>query len=140
MIWIDPWGWVCEIKVRRGTHGQPLSAKATVSKADIDTGIATNPSSRAWAKRLGNANDDAGQILAKILGGSGGIDNVFPQFKGLNRGQYRTFEKRVRRYIEKNGTVDIEWNFIYDKGSTSPKIQYSVSQNRKNVLSELFDN
>ncbi|MCX8727227.1 DNA/RNA non-specific endonuclease [Gilliamella sp. B2838] len=51
-------------------------------------------------------------MLAKILEGSGGTDNVFPQLKGLNRGQYRTFEKRVRRYIEKNGTVDIEWNFI----------------------------
>ncbi|WP_416379545.1 MULTISPECIES: DNA/RNA non-specific endonuclease [unclassified Gilliamella] len=75
-----------------------------------------------------------------MLEGSGVTDNVFPQLKGLNRGKYRTFEKRVRRYIEKNGTVDIEWNFIYDKGSTSPKIQYSVSQNGKNVLSEVFDN
>jgi uncharacterized protein RhaS with RHS repeats len=120
LTWIDPWGWICEAKVKRGAQGQPLSAKATVSRADIGSGTATNLFPSAFARRLGNADDDAGYILAKILGGSGGIDNVFPQLKGINRGQYRAFEKTIKQYIQEYGAVDIKWNFIYGKEGTSP--------------------
>lgn len=79
--------------------------------------------------------------MAKILGGSGGKDNVFPQFKGINRGQYRLFEARVRDYIQNNGTVKIEWKFIYGKGGTRPtKIHYDIFQNGKKVLGDIFNN
>jgi hypothetical protein len=42
LTWIDPWRWICEVKGKRGAQGQPLSAKATVSRADIGSGTATN--------------------------------------------------------------------------------------------------
>jgi hypothetical protein len=96
LIWIVPWGWICEVKVKRGALSQPLSVKVTVSRADMGSGTATNPSSSAFARRLGNADDDVGHILTKILGGSGDIDHVFPKLKGINRDQYRIFEERVK--------------------------------------------
>nr|WP_257006355.1 DNA/RNA non-specific endonuclease [Gilliamella apicola] len=86
----------------------------------MGSGTATNLFPSAFARRLGNADDDAGYILAKILGGSGGIDNVFSQLKGINRGQYRAFEKTIKQYIQEYGAVDIKWNFIYGKEGTSP--------------------
>ena len=119
-----------------------MSAEVTIGKADIGTGTATNPSSRAWARALGNSDDDAGHILAKILGGSGGKDNVFPQLSSINRGEYREFEKSVRRYIERTGNdVNLKWRFEYKNGGTRPtKIVYEVFDNGEKVLSEVFKN
>ena len=33
---------------------------------------------------MGNDNDDAGHILGRVLGGQGGVDNVFPQLPAIN--------------------------------------------------------
>lgn len=90
---------------------------------------------------MGNAVDDVGHILAKALGGPGGVDNVFPQLKGKNRGDYRLFEKNVRQYIQDYGTVDIEWQFRYGNGGTRPtEIVYDVYQNGIKVLEGIFGN
>lgn len=51
------------------------------------------------------------------------------------------FEQDVRRYIAKNGTVDIEWNFIYRNGGSRPTdISYDVYQSGQKVLSRMFSN
>ncbi|WP_241652765.1 DNA/RNA non-specific endonuclease [Pectobacterium versatile] len=118
-----------------------MSAKASVSKAELKTGSATNQSSRDYARSLGNQTDDAGHILGNVLGRQGGKGNVFPQLPAINRGEYRTFENEVRKYINKNGTVDIDWSFVYNNGGTRPtKIIYNVSQNGKTVLYSVFGN
>ncbi|PWV64075.1 RHS repeat-associated protein, partial [Frischella perrara] len=142
LSWIDPWGLACTPKVTRGAQKQPLSAEVTIGKADIKTGTATNPSSRAWARALGNSNDDAGHILGKVLGGSGGKDNVFPQLSSINRGGYRKFEDSVRKYIERTGNdVNLKWRFEYENGGTRPKgIVYEVFDNAKRVLVDIFEN
>ncbi|WP_407719303.1 DNA/RNA non-specific endonuclease [Pseudomonas amygdali] len=86
----------------RGPAGQPLRATATITENDIKKGgTATNASSRSWARSLGNPDDDAGHIIAKLLGGAGGKNGVFPQLPGINRGLFRDFEKDVAEYVLK---------------------------------------
>ncbi len=140
--WIDPLGWCVSTAVTRGAAGQPIRATARITLADLRTGTATNKTSRAWARMLGSSNDDAGHILGKLLGGSGGKDGVFPQLPGINRGLFRDFERDVANFVEKTkGAVDVDIKFIYGKSLTRPEeIVYEVSQNGKRVLFDIFEN
>jgi hypothetical protein len=141
LSWIDPFGLAKCPTVTRGANGEVLTARATVSKADLKTGTTTNQSSRDYARSLGNETDDAGHILGNVLGGQGGKGNVFPQLPAINRGDYRTFEKEVRKYINDHGSVDIDWTSVYSNGGTRPTdIIYNVSQNGKTVLHSIFGN
>ncbi|MCQ3018217.1 DUF6531 domain-containing protein [Pseudomonas tremae] len=119
--WVDPLGWCVNASVTRGPAGQPLRATATITKDDIKKGgTATNASSRSWARSLGNANDDAGHIIAKLLGGSGGKDGVFPQLSKVNRGLFRNYEKIIAKDVRDNGPVNIDIAFKYANGGTRP--------------------
>ncbi|MFA0965871.1 RHS repeat-associated core domain-containing protein [Pseudomonas amygdali] len=140
--WVDPLGWCVNASVTRGPAGQPLRATATITKADIKKGgTATNASSRSWARSLGNPDDDAGHIIAKLLGGSGGKDGVFPQLKGINRGQFRAFESTIASTVNKRGPVDVELNFIYGSGGTRPtSITYDVYRQGNKILEGIFEN
>jgi hypothetical protein len=89
----------------------------------------------------GNSNDDAGHIVGKLLGGSGGKNGVFPQLPGINRGLFRDFEKDVATFVRKNGAVDVDVKFVYGKSLTRPdEIVYEVSQMGKRVLFDIFPN
>ncbi|KPZ11451.1 Rhs family protein [Pseudomonas syringae pv. viburni] len=119
--WVDPLGWCVSANVTRGAAGQPLRATATITKNDIQKGgTATNASSRSWARSLGNANDDAGHIIAKLLGGSGGKDGLFPQLSKVNRGLFRNYEKIIAKDVRDNGPVNIDIAFKYANGGTRP--------------------
>jgi hypothetical protein len=127
--------------ITHGAYGQILSAKVKVRPEDLGAGTGTNKSSRKHARSLGYDSDDAGHILGKVLGGSGGKGNVFPQLPAVNRGKYREFEKNVKDYIKEHGAVDIEWNFIYGNGGTRPtQIKYTVLKDGKKVLYDVFEN
>ncbi|WP_394393059.1 DNA/RNA non-specific endonuclease [Shewanella woodyi] len=104
MEWVVPLGLAGCPTIVRGDNDEIISAKATVSPADLGTGTGTNGSSRDYARSLGHSNDDAGHILAKSLGGQGGKGNVFPQLPAVNRGDFRVFEKDVGKLIKNNGT------------------------------------
>jgi len=139
--WLDPLGWCVSTNVSRGSAGQPLKATATITKGDLKTGTATNESSRAWARMMGNPDDDAGHIIGKLLGGSGGKNGVFPQLKGINRGQFRAFEAQVANLVNKRGAVDVELNFVYGNGGTRPtSITYDVYRKGEKVLEGIFGN
>jgi RHS repeat-associated protein len=139
--WIDPLGWCVTTNVTRGAAGQPLKATATITPKDLGTGTATNESSRFWARSLGNSDDDAGHIIGKLLGGSGGKNGVFPQLKGINRGQFRDFESAVANAVKKKGAVDVELNFIYGNGGTRPtSITYDVYRQGSKILEGIFGN
>jgi len=139
--WLDPLGWCVTTDVRRGVAGQPLKATATITKGDLKSGTATNQSSRAWARMMDNSDDDAGHIIGKLLGGSGGKDGVLPQLKGINRGQFRAFESQVANVVQKKGAVDVEVNFIYGNGGTRPtSITYDVFHQGEKILEGIFGN
>jgi len=126
--WLDPLGWCVETNVIRGPQGQPLRATATITKESIRKGgTSTNASSRAWARMMGRPNDDAGHIIGKLLGGSGGKDWVFPQLSKINRGAFRDFEREIARKVSTGGAVDVEVIFKYGASKTRPtNIMYNV--------------
>ena len=139
--WLDPLGWCVTAVVTRGPAGEPLKATARVTLADIGTGTGTNASSRAWARTMGKATDDAGHILGKLLGGSGGTKGVFPQLPSINRGQFRDFERMVANQIKAAGPVDIDIVFKYGRGGTRPTaVIYDVYQNGAKILGNIFTN
>nr|WP_258041445.1 DNA/RNA non-specific endonuclease [Pseudomonas syringae] len=119
-----------------------MRATAKITKADIKKGgTATNASSRSWARSLGNPDDDAGHIIAKLLGGSGGKDGVFPQLSKVNRGLFRDFERAIANEVKDNGPVDLEIVFQYANGGTRPtKIHYDLYRNGKLIDEAEFNN
>ncbi|MGE7989475.1 RHS repeat-associated core domain-containing protein [Pseudomonas sp. NPDC089554] len=139
--WLDPLGWCVSTNVTRGVAGQPLKATARITKSDLKTGTATNQSSRAWARMLGNSDDDAGHIIGKLLGGSGGKNGVFPQLSKVNRGLFKDFEKQIAKDVFDNGPVDVELIFKYGAGGTRPtKVLYSVFRNGDLIDGKIFNN
>ncbi|WP_424407515.1 RHS repeat-associated core domain-containing protein [Pasteurella sp. PK-2025] len=139
---LDPFGLAICPTLVKDSLGRITEASATVTKEMIGTGTTVNKAARDYAKSLGLPTDDAGHILAKILGGQGGKGNVFPQLKGINRGQYRDFEKSIRDRLEhSSGTLDLNWRFGYDGlGKRPTSIQYDVYENGQKVLEGLFEN
>lgn len=138
---VDPWGLAKCPDVERGPNGEPLRARTTVGPDDLGAGTGTNASSRAYAKSMGNAGDDAGHILGRNLGGSGGKDNIFAQAPNINRGSFAKFEGRVAEFVRDNGSVDVDVTFKYAKGGTRPiKVIYDVFQNGQKLLSKSFLN
>ncbi|WP_329607449.1 DNA/RNA non-specific endonuclease [Pseudomonas syringae] len=113
-----------------------------MTKADIKKGgTATNASSRSWARSLGNADDDAGHIIAKLLGGSGGKDGVFPQLSKVNRGLFRNYEKIIAKDVRDKGPVSIDIEFQYGNGGTRPTdIIYNYYRNGELIDGRIFTN
>lgn len=125
----------------RGPAGQPLRATATITAKDLGTGTSTNKASRAWARLLGKSDDDAGHIIGKLLGGSGGKDGVFPQLSKINRGQFRDFEKSLAQYIRTNGTVKVDVIFKYTEDASRPeRIIYNALQYGGRIMQGRFFN
>ncbi|MFW1842797.1 DNA/RNA non-specific endonuclease [Acinetobacter pittii] len=80
-------------------------------KSDLNTG---GTSTNAEARRMGNCSKvQAGHLLAKRLGGSGGVGHVFPQTPRINMGTYRVYEGKVAKDVEANGSAKIDIRFIY---------------------------
>lgn len=125
----------------RGALGEPLTATTTVTLTDLGTGTNTNTSSRAYAKSMGQQTDDAGHILGKQLGGSGGKKNIFAQAPNINRGQFAQFEGNVAKMIQQKGSVDIKITFDYANGGTRPtKVYYEAVASDGTKLSKSFNN
>lgn len=116
----DIWGLIVIPTYTRGPKGEILTAKATINSTDLGTGTKTNTSSIAQARTMGQNSDDAGHIIGKRLGGSGGVDNVFPQDPHINRGEFRTFEAKVAKMANTYGSVDVSIELRYANGGTRP--------------------
>jgi uncharacterized protein RhaS with RHS repeats len=143
--WIDPWGWACSSRdqITRGKNGEILSVKGTIHPNDLGTGTKTNASSRAKARSMGHATDDAGHTRGAQLGGSGGTRYVFPQNPHTNRGSFQVFEGRIASHVDRTGQpVNFEQTFHYGNGGTRPtSIDYRVTDVQGNVIfSEVFPN
>jgi hypothetical protein len=103
-----------------------------IIKADGNTilgGTATNSSSVLRARSLGRANDDAGHVVGKQLGGNGGVDYIFPQSININRGAFAIYESKIKAQVIQRKSVYIVVELIY--GSTleptrPTKIKYRV--------------
>jgi hypothetical protein len=52
---------------------------------------------------------DAGHVYGKNLGGSEGVDHIFPQNLSLNRGEFRVFEDDI---VQNMGALTHKYNCI----------------------------
>ena len=148
--WVDPWGLrrgkayaPANVNIIIGANGEVLSATARIRRGNLGQGTPTSRSSRNAARCMGKKEDDAGHILAKLLGGLGHLaQGVFPKNPHINRGAYRVFEGRVADAVRKHGAVDVNIHWIYGNGGTRPTdIIYEVSHvNGTLILSHMLGN
>lgn len=139
--WLDLWGLIIIPQLTYNPNGTICTATATITIADLGTGTGTNSSSRKYARTLGVSTDDAGHIIGKQLGGTGGKANIFPQNLRINRGEYAQFEGRVANLVSESGSVSINISFEYDDGGTRPsKINYDVTSIDGKRLTQSFKN
>jgi hypothetical protein len=141
--WFDLFGLAITPTKTYGRSGELLSGTATVTVADLGTGTATNASSRIWARQNGLSTDDAGHIIGKQLGGSGGIENVFPQDCHVNRGIFAQFEGDVGDFIRTHGSGKITVEFEYDLNVSSTRptnVHYTVESPGGQKLHQNFLN
>jgi hypothetical protein len=65
---------------------------------------------------------DAGHVIARILGGRGGLKalNIMPIKSSVNRGAMRSAENDLRRMLEHGYRVEVPVNFIFRPGREAP--------------------
>ena len=85
-------------------------------------------------------DDEGGHIIARILGGSDGIENLVPMRRTINRGDYKRMENEIAKAVQEGKEVIMKINLNYVEDSRRPsKIQaeYTVD-GKKNIC--VFDN
>jgi hypothetical protein len=111
--------------------GRITSVDATISPSNVGTGSSTNPNSRNHANSLndGDGKVDAGHVIAKILGGGIGNDNIVPMSPTTNRGQLAAFERRIATQVRTtNKDAIISVRLEYSGDHTRPiRIVYTAT-------------
>lgn len=123
----------CDIKTFRENDsptGRIMKVKAEAKTTDLYSGTSTNQKARTYARSQGDAQDDAGHLIAKLLGGEADLDNIVGMNRKLNRGKYRDFEMEIAEKLEdlgENGSAKITIELKYDGASMRPsKLVYKV--------------
>ncbi|UJR79011.1 Hypothetical protein I5071_10440 [Sandaracinus amylolyticus] len=68
---------------------------------------ATRAATRHGRLRSGRATDDAGHVVARALGGDGGLWNTFGQLPHINRGQFMQWEQQIADAVDAGSDVRI---------------------------------
>lgn len=95
------------------------------------------------ARQLVQAGDDAGHILANMLGGGGETTNIMSQLRALNRGEFRTFERLVADQVAAGREVVVNVRLSYPNNSTSlrpSRIHYEVTVDGTAWPVRMFEN
>jgi hypothetical protein len=85
-------------------------------------------------------NDDGGHIVARILGGAEGDENLVPMRSTINRGDYKKMENEIAKALEEGKEVTVHIELEYDGDSERPsKIKATYTIDGKTTVVE-FDN
>lgn len=85
-------------------------------------------------------DDDGGHIIAKILGGAEGEENLVPMRRTINRGDYKKMENEIAKTLQEGKKVIVHIDLKYEGDSHRPSkiaAEYSID-NKKTVVE--FDN
>ena len=85
-------------------------------------------------------DDDGGHIIAKILGGAEGEENLVPMRRTLNRGDYKRMENEIAKALQEGKKVTMHIDIEYDGDSSRPskfRAEYIIDD--KKTVCE-FDN
>lgn len=84
--------------------------------------------------------DQGGHIIARILGGAEGEENLVPMRGTINQGDYKKMELEIKRALEEGKQVSIHIDLEYDGTSSRPtKIMafYNINGKKTDIV---FDN
>lgn len=85
-------------------------------------------------------DDDGGHIIARILGGAEGEENLVPMRRTINRGDYKRMENEISKALQEGKDVTMHVEIEYDGDSSRPsKIQVEYIIDGKKTICE-FDN
>jgi hypothetical protein len=110
-IWgLDVWVHIASYSFHASTDASERLQKVVARIGTRHLGTGTRATSAARSEILisgGLASDDAGHLLARILGGRGGksASNIVAINSVLNRGKMAQFESRIAEYIRTNSVA-----------------------------------
>ena len=83
--------------------------------------------------------DQGGHIIARILGGAEGEENLVPMRETINKGDYKKMELEIKKALEEGKDVDIHIELEYDDSARPTKIKalYTIDGKKTEVI---FDN
>lgn len=85
-------------------------------------------------------DDEGGHIIAKILGGAEGEENLVPMRRTINRGDYKKMENEIAKALQEEKKVNIHIDLVYEGDSQRPsKIRAEYTIDGKKTVIE-FDN
>ncbi len=118
----------CATKATKDADGRITKAESTVGRGDLGNGTGTTKA----ARNLAGAGDDAGHLIARVLGGRGGKNsgNILPMESGLNRGRVSAMERDIAgrlRTAAPGTTMDATVDITYPPsgGSRPWKFKYT---------------
>ena len=85
-------------------------------------------------------DDDGGHLIARILGGSEGEENLVPMRRTLNRGDYKRMENEISKALQDGKEVKVHLDIEYENLSKRPsKLEACYTIDGKNTEVK-FDN
>lgn len=86
------------------------------------------------------SDDDGGHLVAKVLGGSEGKENLVPMRRTINRGDYKKMENEIAAACKENKDVSLHGDVEYNGDSQRPSmIRTEYQIDGKKTISQ-FDN
>jgi RHS repeat-associated protein len=152
-LWVAAWlRWLTRvgpagpaiINTVKDHQGRIQAVTAHLTRANIGLGTRVTQAARN-ACCAGLKGYDAGQLIARILGGRGGLraDNIAAILSKLNRGDLRLWESMIREWIASGLSVDVNVRLIYEGTSTVPKwivYAYRVNVYGRDWVTKRFPN
>ena len=85
-------------------------------------------------------NDDGGHIIAKILGGAEGDENLVPMRRTINRGDYKKMENEIANALQEGKDAAVHIDLKYEGDSQRPsKIRAEYKIDGEKTIAK-FDN
>lgn len=125
-------------KYRTDEHGNKVSCDSEPSYTEDGTRNTKEQKESGGEER--QDDDDGGHIIAKILGGAEGEENLVPMRRTINRGDYKKMENEISKALQEGKKVNIHIDLVYDEDSQRPsKIRAEYTIDGKKTVIE-FDN
>lgn len=102
---------------RINDSGQILQADGDLR---LEDGKRNNYAQRIAGGDSRREEDDGGHLIANRFGGSGGLDNLIPEDKSVNRGGFKALENNWADNLKDGKNVHVEINPIYHGDSQRP--------------------
>ena len=123
---------------RTDSHGKLISCDAHPRYTEDGTRNLREQRESGGHDRL--EQDDGGHIVARVLGGTEGIENLVPMRRTINRGDFKKMENEIAQHVKKGEDVPMHVDILYDDDSKRPAelhVHYTLGDQPIEVI---FDN